>query len=190
MTVRLMVGLGNPGEKYAGTRPNIGADIVSAFAENQSVSLKLETKLKSRVAKVPGTDCYLAIPTTYMNDSGLAIQLIKNFYKLQLEEILIIHDELDFPVGQLRLKFGGGHGGHNGLRDATQKLGSEQYHRLRVGIDHPGCSDKVTGHVLSRPSVNERKAYQQAIDESIYALKKLIIENESIESVTQCLHTT
>ena len=189
MAVRLIIGLGNPGKEYAGTRHNIGATLIEEFVASAGTYFKAESKFKAQVAKLADSNCIMAIPSTFMNNSGQTVQALKNFYKLTPEEILIVHDELDLPVGLLRLKQNGGHGGHNGLRDITEKLGGGDYLRLRVGIGHPGQSSKVTGHVLSRPGAAEQVELDISVNEGLKVLKQILQPDASLEKIMNELHT-
>ncbi|TBW49997.1 aminoacyl-tRNA hydrolase [Marinobacter halodurans] len=150
--VRMVVGLGNPGADYENTRHNAGALFVEALARAAGQGLRPEKKYHGLYARIQwqGHDLHLLNPTTFMNRSGLSVKALADFFKIQPEEILVAHDELDLPPGTARFKQGGGHGGHNGLRDIIAHLGTKDFQRLRIGIGHPGDSRKVTGYVLSR----------------------------------------
>lgn len=176
-SIQLIVGLGNPGAEYQHTRHNAGAWLVERLARQEGIQLLPERKFHGLYGKgrIGGQDCWLLIPTTFMNLSGNAVQALANFYKLTPEQILVVHDELDLPAGQAKFKFGGGHGGQNGLRDIISKLGNNQnFHRLRIGIGHPGDKSKVTGHVLGKPSQAELKAMDDVIDEALCVLPQAI----------------
>ena len=162
--IQLIVGLGNPGSRYEGTRHNAGADFVLALARCHNISLKQEAKFFGETGRgtIDNRDIRLLIPSTYMNRSGQAVSAAARFYNIPPEAILVVHDELDLSVGDVRLKQGGGHGGHNGLRDLHAHLGPD-YWRLRLGIGHPGDRDAVVGYVLSPPSRDEEMAILQAI---------------------------
>lgn len=151
--INLIVGLGNPGPEYAETRHNAGAWFVNLLATQYKSDLNFETKFQGLVGRIQwqNQNCWLLRPTTFMNLSGKSVQAFSNFYKIPLDSILVAHDELDFVPGVVRLKLGGGHGGHNGLRDIMAHLGAD-FHRLRIGIGHPGHRDKVHDYVLSRPN--------------------------------------
>lgn len=149
--IKLIVGLANPGERYALTRHNAGEWFVSLLIPSHA--WKTENTLHSRVAK---KDILFAIPTTYMNLSGQAVQALCHYYKIKPEEILIAHDEIDLPVGVVRLKQEGGHGGHNGLRDIIKHLGTPLFWRLRIGVGRPQQSSQVEHYVLNAPSKEER----------------------------------
>ncbi len=162
--IRLIAGLGNPGDKYHMTRHNAGFWLVDRLAEQSGSRLAAEAKLFGIAGKwQPHTDKWLLKPSTFMNASGKAVAALANYYKLTPAEILIVHDELDLPPGQAKLKFGGGHGGHNGLRDIHAALGTADYWRLRIGIGHPGHKAEVVNFVLKAASKEE----QQAMDDSI-----------------------
>jgi len=142
--IKLFVGLGNPSDNYIATRHNAGFWWLDLIAAHTNSTLSMEAKMFGLVGKLnPNNDIWLLKPTTYMNASGKAVVAVANYYKISPEEILVIHDELDLPAGQVKLKFGGGHGGHNGLRDIHAALGTSNYWRLRVGIGHPGEKNEV-----------------------------------------------
>lgn len=187
--IQLIVGLGNPGKQYENTRHNAGFWFVEEVARQYSVQFRPETKFLGQLARVQsaGLDFFLLKPTTFMNRSGQSIQAVAKFYKIPPENILVAHDELDLPVGTVRLKKGGGHGGHNGLRDTIAALGSKEFYRLRIGIDHPGDRNKVVDYVLSAPSKTQR----QAIDDAIYDASRYVSElvEGQFEKVMQALHT-
>ena len=169
----LMVGgLGNPGPDYANTRHNAGALFVEALARETGQSLRPEKKYHGLYARIQlqGLDLHLLNPSTYMNRSGLSIKALADFFKIQPQQILIAHDELDLPPGTAKLKKGGGHGGHNGLRDAIAHLGTNDFQRLRIGIGHPGDSRQVTGYVLGRLGKRETEELNALIDEIIRVL--------------------
>ena len=168
--IRLFVGLGNPGEKYAATRHNSGFWWIDLISQQTNSPLKLDAKMFGESAKVnQQSDAWLLKPTTFMNASGKSVAAMANYYKIKPAEILVIHDELDLPAGTSKLKLGGGHGGHNGLRDIHSALGTPDYWRLRVGIGHPGDRNEVVNFVLKPPL----KAEQEVIEESLYQSSKL-----------------
>lgn len=172
--IRLIVGLGNPGAQYADTRHNVGALLVTQLAKAHQ-GLQDNSKLQSAIIKVSANQTYhLMIPTTYMNHSGTAVQKVAHFYKIPPDAILVIHDELDFPAGEIRLKQAGGHGGHNGLRDIIQKLNSNAFWRLRIGIDHPGDKNRVSSYVLQHPSTEQKQAIRMAFDRAIAIIPDMI----------------
>ena len=175
--IDLIVGLGNPGKQYEDTRHNAGAWFVERLARQYSASLSAEAKAPCRSAriKLQGQDVRLLIPSTFMNLSGQAVAPFADFYKIVPERILVVHDELDLPPGTAKLKQGGGHGGHNGLRDIINKLGNNaNFARLRIGIGHPGSADKVTGFVLGKAPATEQRMIDEAIDEAIAILPDLL----------------
>ena len=189
--IKLLVGLGNPGDKYEATRHNAGFWFIDAIAAQTNCKLALDAKMFGITGKLNSAklnhDVWLLKPTTFMNDSGKAVTALANYYKILPNEILVIHDELDLPAGSAKLKFGGGHGGHNGLRDIHAALGTADYWRLRLGIDHPGDKNEVINYVLKAPS----KAESDALQGSIYAacgVVDLLLKGE-FESAMLKLHT-
>ena len=188
--IKLIVGLGNPGNEYRGTRHNAGADFVEELARQCGVTLQPESKFfgLSGRATLSGHDLRLLIPTTFMNRSGQSVAAIAGFFKIAPESILVAHDELDIPPGTARFKQGGGHGGHNGLRDIIPALGNNKdFHRLRIGIGHPGHASKVTGYVLGAPSQVDRTRIDACIDEAIAALP-LALDGDTTKAMTR-LHS-
>jgi peptidyl-tRNA hydrolase, PTH1 family len=184
-TIRLVVGLGNPGNEYAATRHNAGFWLLDRLAERERLSFKRESKLQGELARLGGRhDCWLLKPSTFMNLSGDAVGATARFYRIEPGEILVVHDELDLPPGAVRLKRGGGHGGHNGLRDIQQKLGTGDYLRLRIGIGHPGAAERVVGYVLGRPSTDERDAIDAAVGEALGVLPA-VLEGEAARVMNQ-----
>lgn len=168
--VQLIVGLGNPGQQYEQTRHNAGADFVLALSEYCGVTLKPEAKFFGATGRVTldNHDVRLLVPDTYMNRSGKAVAAMAGFYQIPPEAILIAHDELDLSPGVARLKLGGGHGGHNGLRDTIQALGNNRnFARLRIGIGHPGSASEVVNFVLRKAPKNEQQLIDQSIDEAV-----------------------
>ena len=167
--IKLIVGLGNPGEKYTDTRHNAGEWLIERLARRFNVSLNPESKFFGKTARtlVNGKEVRLLVPTTFMNLSGKAVGALASFYRIKPEEILVIHDELDLPAGTAKLKQGGGHGGHNGLKDIVAQLGNNNnFYRLRIGIGHPGHRDLVAGYVLNKPSPADRNALEKVLDEA------------------------
>ncbi|MBL8301048.1 MAG: aminoacyl-tRNA hydrolase [Rhodanobacteraceae bacterium] len=163
--LRLLVGLGNPGADYLRTRHNAGFWFIDALAQQHGARFGVEAKLHAETAKIAigGQPVLLLKPTTFMNKSGIAVVSALRYYKIAPEEMLVAHDELDLPAGTARLKFDGGHGGQNGLRDIIAHLGDGKFHRLRVGIGHPGHKDKVTGWVLGRAGAKDEDAIMAAV---------------------------
>lgn len=176
--IKLIVGLGNPGNEYTDTRHNAGFWFVDCLARKIGASFALESKYFGYVArtKVAGNDLWLLKPQTYMNLSGKSVQGLANFFKILPEEILVVHDELDFNVVTTKLKQGGGNGGHNGLKDIDRVIG-KNYWRLRIGIGHPGDAAKVAGYVLNRPTTDELIEIERNIDKALGASDLLIAGN-------------
>jgi len=172
----LVVGLGNPGNGYAETRHNVGFWFVDRLAESGGARFRPESRFHGEIAEltVDGQRLRLLKPTTFMNLSGQAVAALARFYRVPAESILIVHDDLDLPAGEVRVKVGGGHGGHNGLRDIVSRLGSRDFVRLRFGIGHPGHREGVTGHVLSRPAADERAALNDALDSALAELPQFV----------------
>ena len=180
--VQLIVGLGNPGPEYDQTRHNAGAFFVERLAEKYGVNLSFDKKYSGLTGKFnhQGRDIRLLIPTTYMNRSGQAVAALANFFRIQPEEILVAHDELDMPPGVCKLKLGGGHGGHNGLRDIIASLANQKnFHRLRIGIGHPGHSSQVSNYVLSRAPRSEQELTNTSIEFALGVLPDLLDGNFS-----------
>ncbi len=175
-SVQLIVGLGNPGPKYAQTRHNVGFLFIDELARSKGATFRTEAKFHGEVCKLhlDGHELWLLKPGTFMNRSGQAVAALARFYKISPESTLVIHDELDIPAGQLRLKQGGGHGGHNGLRDIINQIGSREFLRLRIGIDHPGSAREVSNYVLSKASADDRITIEAAVDEALRALPQII----------------
>ncbi|UYG01029.1 aminoacyl-tRNA hydrolase [Halomonas sp. GD1P12] len=164
--VTAIIGLGNPGPEYDATRHNAGFWLVDALARRAHTELRPEKKFLGRYAKaqLEGHELHLLNPTTFMNRSGGAVAALCQFFKLAPDNLLVVHDELDLPPGQARFKTGGGHGGHNGLRDIISALGNQNaFHRLRIGIGHPGEARQVVHYVLNRPGKSEQEAIDHAI---------------------------
>jgi PTH1 family peptidyl-tRNA hydrolase len=176
-SIKLIVGLANPGQQYQDTRHNAGAWLVQALARQHNIALSGEARFFGDTARIniAGHDIRLLIPSTFMNRSGQAIAAMANFFKIPIESILVVHDELDIPPGTARFKKGGGHGGHNGLRDSMAQLGNNgDFKRLRVGIGHPGSAAQVTNFVLGKPSPDERISIEACIDEALKCLPDAI----------------
>lgn len=169
--LRLVVGLGNPGPDYSETRHNAGFWFCERLARELGASFAREARYHGLVAKCrpAGADFWLLMPQTFMNRSGQSVQALAHFYRIAPAEMLVVHDELDIPPGQLRLKFGGGLGGHNGLKDITSHLGTQDYWRLRIGIGHPGDRNDVVNYVLKPPRKEEAGEIDAAIDRALLA---------------------
>lgn len=187
--IQLIVGLGNPGAEYAKTRHNAGFWFVEQLAHQQGETLRQEAKFFGLAGKASfsGEDCRLLLPTTYMNRSGQAVVALANFYRIPAEAILVVHDELDLPVGTIRLKQGGGDGGHNGLKDISARLNNKSFWRLRIGIDHPGQRERVHDHVLSQPSKDDQTKIFATIDAGLAVLPTIV--SGEIQKAMQQLHT-
>lgn len=188
--IQLIVGLGNPGPEYAETRHNAGAWLVANLAEMDHEPLRFENKFSGFCGKVKlaEVECRLVIPSTFMNRSGQSVQAIANFYRILPESILVVHDELDLPVGIARFKQGGGDGGHNGLKDISAKLNDKNYWRLRIGIGHPGQRTEVHDYVLSKPSRADHQQIMNAIETAISVLPQFV-KGETQKAI-QSLHTS
>lgn len=168
-SLRLVVGLGNPGADYSETRHNAGFWFCERLARELGASFAKETRYHGWVANARSAGIWLLMPATFMNRSGQAVQALAHFYRIEPSEMLVVHDELDLPPGQMRLKFGGGLGGHNGLKDITSHLGTQDYWRLRLGIGHPGDRNEVVNYVLKPPRKEEAEEIDAAIDRALLA---------------------
>lgn len=185
MTIKLIVGLGNPGNEYKDTRHNAGFWFVDALSELFGITLSHDKKFHGQTGRgrIFGQDIRLLKPDTFMNRSGLSVSALAKFYNIAAQDILIAHDELDIPAGHIRLKKGGGHGGHNGLKDIVPHITADFY-RLRIGIGHPGHSSKVSGWVLSRPSTDDKIVIDNALDCAVKSLE-LLINNQPDKACNQ-----
>ena len=175
--IKLIVGLGNPGDKYKDTRHNAGEWLVERLAQRFNFSLKEESKFFGKTARavINGQEIRFLVPTTFMNLSGKAVGALATFYRIQPEQILIAHDELDLPPGTVKIKLGGGHGGHNGLRDSIAQLSNNKnFYRLRVGIGHPGDKNLVAAYVLSKPSPTDLTLIDKALEEATDCVEVLL----------------
>lgn len=188
-TVRLIVGLGNPGPEHKQTRHNAGFWFVDRITEQHHCRLKYEARFHGEVGRceLRGHDCHLQKPSTYMNRSGQAVVALTHFFRIPRDEVLVVHDELDLPAGVVRLKRGGGHGGHNGLRDLIAHLGGNDFLRLRLGIGHPGNRDQVIDYVLQRPSKQDCDLIQEAMDQAMEVMP-LAVSGE-LERAMHKLHS-
>lgn len=189
MSIKLIVGLANPGSEYAQTRHNAGEWFVDALMQQVPEILKAESKFFAQHAQITlnGHTLRIMVPSTYMNESGKAVASIATFYKIAPEEILVVHDELDLDAGIARLKMGGGHGGHNGLRHIIQALGSPHFYRLRIGIGHPGHKDDVVDYVLKKPSTLDRRLIDDAITKALLVMPAIL--KDDIQAAMKTLHT-
>jgi len=183
-----IIGLGNPGEKYAHTRHNVGYRVVDGLAREAGERFRTEQKFLGAACQVSIANCGLRLlkPTTFMNESGQSVRRFMDFFKLEPDRLLVVHDELDLPPGTARLKMGGGHGGHNGLRDLVSHIGRD-FLRLRIGIGHPGQKHQVTNYVLRPPRPEELPAVEDSLLESRRALDVLFADG--LEKAMHYLHT-
>jgi PTH1 family peptidyl-tRNA hydrolase len=188
--IKLIVGLGNPGPEYEHTRHNAGFWWVDEASRCLKTTLQMERGHFGLAARttVSGHSVWLLEPQTFMNLSGKSVASLSKFFKIGAEEVLVVHDELDLPPGEAKLKKGGGHAGHNGLRDIHAQLGSPDYWRLRIGIGHPGNKNEVANWVLKKPSPDDRIAIDQAIERSLKALAHLIAGE--MDKATALIHTS
>ena len=187
--LKLIVGLGNPGSEYTETRHNAGFWFIEELAAANGAQFRSEKKFHGEVAKIniAGRDIWLLKPQTFMNRSGQAIKSLASFYRIEAENILVAHDELDLEVGVIKLKMGGGHGGHNGLRDTIAHLGTKEFHRLRIGIGHPGSKNQVVDYVLHRPSQDERVGIDNSISDAQAAMP--LLAEGAMEKAMHQLHS-
>jgi PTH1 family peptidyl-tRNA hydrolase len=187
--IQLIVGLGNPGAEYEPTRHNAGFWFVDALALQCRQSFRVEARFHSAVTRclLQGAECRLQKPQTYMNRSGQAVRALMQFFRIPVEQIVVVHDELDLPVGVARLKRGGGHGGHNGLRDLINHLGSREFYRLRIGIGHPGHKDQVVDYVLKQPGKQERRLIDDAIEAALDVMPAVL--GGHMEKAMHSLHS-
>ena len=184
--IRLVVGLGNPGKEYERTRHNAGFWLVERFAQANGINLRKDPKFKALVGK--HADTWLLLPQSFMNLSGQPVQMLAGFFKIKPEEVLVVHDELDFEPGVARLKQGGGIAGHNGLRDISQRLASHDYWRLRIGVGRPPAGTEGGDYVLHKPSVEDKATIDQAIDRSLQVLPDML--KGDMAGATQKLHSS
>ncbi|RFA31300.1 aminoacyl-tRNA hydrolase [Alkalilimnicola ehrlichii] len=187
--IALIVGLGNPGDRYTQTRHNAGFWFVEELARRYGGSFRSEAKFQGETARivVGGQDCHLLKPMTFMNRSGASVAALARFYRIPPEQILIAHDEIDLPPGQVKMKLSGGHGGHNGLRDIIQVLGSRDFWRLRIGVGHPGQKEQVVGYVLGRASAAEQPLIDTCNDLAADQAERLLAGD--FERAMQTLHS-
>ena len=188
--IKLFVGLGNPGTEYAATRHNAGFWWIDALAKDLKVTLVPERGYHGLVARTTlhGQTLWLLEPQTFMNLSGKSVAALARFYKIQPEEILVAHDELDVVPGQAKLKFGGSHAGHNGLRDLHGQLGTGEYWRLRLGIGHPGVKAEVINWVLQKPAPEQRIAMEESITRTLNAVPAMLAGE--MDKATLIVHTS
>jgi len=190
--IRLVVGLGNPGKEYERTRHNAGFWLVERFAAQSGIVLRKDGKFQALVGRQDTgggkAGPWFVLPQSFMNASGRPVQMIAGFFKIPAAEILVVHDEVDFPAGTARLKQGGGIAGHNGLKDISQRLATHEYWRLRIGVGHPGDKNAVPDYVLGKPSAEDRADIDEAIAKSIEVLPLLL--SGDMQNAMQKLHTT
>lgn len=192
--IRLVVGLGNPGKEYERTRHNAGFWLVERFASASGAHFRKDPKYQALVARLgegPGgagtPGAWLLLPQSFMNASGRPVQMLAGFFKIKPEEILVVHDELDFPPGTARIKLGGGIAGHNGLKDISQRIGSHDYWRLRLGVGRPASAAEMADYVLHKPSLEEKQAIDGAIDNALALLPQMIAGD--MQGAMQKLHS-
>jgi len=184
--IRLVVGLGNPGKEYERTRHNAGFWLVERYAQQQGVALRKDPKFKALVGKT-AAGAWLLLPQSFMNLSGQPVQMLAGFFRIKADEVLVVHDELDFAPGVARIKQGGGIAGHNGLRDISQRLASHDYWRLRIGVGKPPAGSEGADYVLQKPPAEERAAIDAAIDKAIELLPQILAGE--MQSAMNKLHT-
>ncbi|MCP4186544.1 MAG: aminoacyl-tRNA hydrolase [Gammaproteobacteria bacterium] len=185
----MIVGLGNPGADYVDTRHNAGFWFVDLLANRLSLSFRFEKRFNAEEARyrADDNDIFLLKPMTFMNRSGQSVGALARFYKLKPQQMLVVHDELDLAPGDNRLKQGGGHGGHNGLRDMINHLGARDFFRLRLGIGHPGDRDQVVNYVLHQPSIVDRDLIDEANQRTLEVMPQVFAGR--IDKAMQALHT-
>ena len=188
--IKLFVGLGNPGPEYQDTRHNAGFWCIDAFARQLNLQLQMDRSYHGLLARgtVGGQTVWLLEPQTFMNLSGKSVGALARFFKIASEEILVVHDEMDIAPGEAKLRLGGSHAGHNGLRDIHAQLGTDRYWRLRLGVGHPGVKSEVVSWVLKKPMLDHRIAIDQAIERSVKALPLLL--TGEMEKATALIHTS
>ncbi len=184
--IRLVVGLGNPGKEYERTRHNAGFWLVERFAQANGMVLRKDPKFKALVGKTSNGAWFL-LPQSFMNLSGQPVQMLAGFFRIKPEEVLVVHDELDFPPGTVRLKQGGGIAGHNGLKDISQRLATHEYWRLRLGVGKPPAGTEGADYVLQKPSAEDRAAIDAAIQKSLEVLPQILAGD--VQAAMNKLHT-
>ena len=189
--IRLVVGLGNPGKEYERTRHNAGFWLVERFASANGINLRKDPKFKALVGRIPVENetggAWLLLPQSFMNLSGQPVQMLAGFFKIKPEEILVVHDELDFPPGVAKLKQGGGIAGHNGLKDISQRLATHEYWRLRLGVGKPPAGREGADYVLEKPPAEERAEIDAAIQKSLEVLPQMLAGD--MQTAMHKLHT-
>lgn len=186
--ISLIVGLGNPGDEYKKTRHNAGFLLLDALANKYNVSFSYESKFKAELAKclIEGRVVRLIKPQAYMNKSGFSVRACASYFEIPIDQILVVHDELDIAPGLVRLKLGGGHGGHNGLRDIIANMSTKDFYRLRIGIGHPGDRNKVVNYVLKAPGKVDSQLLEEVIEDVINEVPAIC--RGEYQTVMQHLH--
>ena len=174
--LKLLVGLANPGPEYKNTRHNVGAWFIESILSEKNSTFKFEKKFKANYSKISvlGHDVHVLVPQTYMNLSGQSVLAIMNFFKIKAEETLVAHDDLDLIPGVAKIKLGGGHGGHNGLKDIMNRINSRDFLRLRIGIGHPGNRNYVSKYVVQPPNLEDRAKINVSIDNSLNVMEHIV----------------
>jgi len=187
--LKVIVGLGNPGSKYTETRHNAGFWFIEKVAREYSATFRAEKKFHGEVAKVSieGNDIWLLKPDTFMNRSGLSVKSLLSFYQITFDQLLVAHDEIDLPPGTIKLKTGGGHGGHNGLRDIINQMATKDFHRLRIGVGRPDSKEQVVDYVLHNASRDERALIDENIDSAVRVMPELA--SGALEQAMHKLHS-
>ncbi|WP_259053419.1 aminoacyl-tRNA hydrolase [Methylohalomonas lacus] len=185
----LIAGLGNPGAEYAETRHNAGFWFMDALTREHRINLRFDKRSQGEIGQLDGDGerCWLLKPQTFMNHSGRSLAALANYYNIPADRIIVVYDEIDLPPGTVRFKFKGGHGGHNGMRDIIQHLGTADFYRVRVGVGHPGDKDRVIPYVLGRPSRDDRKLIDESIDRVLTELPGIL--RGDYEKIMHRLHT-
>lgn len=186
--IKLIIGLGNPGREYEHTRHNVGRWFIDRLLAGAGGALSKEVKFKALTARTHwhGHDFFVLFPLTFMNLSGQAVASFAHYFQISAENLLVVHDELDLPLGTVRLKKGGGPGGHKGVHDIIERLGSREFLRLRIGIGHPGRAELVTPHVLNRPTLDEKIEIDRSIDRALNVMPDVLAGH--LEKAMQTLH--
>ena len=187
--IKLIVGLGNPGPEYTKTRHNAGFWFVEQLLAEYAGQFSAESRFHGETARIQARslDCRLLKPQTFMNESGRSVQAMLQYFNIDATEMLVAHDEIDLDAGDVRLKKGGGHGGHNGLRDIIANTGEKNFLRLRIGVSHPGRKDSVTPHVLGRPGANDQKLIDEGLERALAVMPVLF--NDGLQQAMQVLHS-
>jgi PTH1 family peptidyl-tRNA hydrolase len=187
--IQLIVGLANPGKEYDDTRHNAGAWFTEEIVNVAHATLRADPKCYGLHALISlyQQSCHILVPSTFMNRSGQSVSACMNYYKIEPSALLVAHDDIDLPAGEIRLKWDGGDGGHNGLKDIIRSLNTKQFYRLRIGVGHPGHRDAVSDYVLSRPSKSDKQSINEALQKAHTVLP--LILNGEIQKAMQELHT-